>query len=221
MITLTRRLTVAVAVLALAAAGAGCGRSGDDDSSDVASIDESSAAAPDEETDGGGGSGDPDSQEFRDAMLEYAECMRDHGIDMPDPEFEQGGGFTQIMPDGEAGGPEGPSEEFQAADEACQPMLEDAMPEAEQLSPEELAERQDQMLAMAQCMRDKGYDMPDPQVDSNGRFRVERRAGPSSENGPPEDQEQFQQDMESCSEEAGLPDSPVGGGGGMTRGSGG
>jgi hypothetical protein len=220
MITLTRRLTVAVAVLALAAAGAGCGRSGDDDS-DVASIDESSAAAPDEETDdGGGGSGGPDSQEFRDAMLEYAECMRDHGIDMPDPEFEEGGGVTQIMPEGEAPGPEA-SEEFEAADEACQPILEDAMPEGEELSPEEVAERQDQMLAMAQCMRDKGYDMPDPQVDSNGRVRVERRAGPGSEDGPPEDQEQFQEDMESCSEEAGLPDSPIGGGGGTARGSGG
>src|SRR5262245_27530450 len=145
MITLTRRLTVAVAVLALAAAGGGCGRRGDD-SSDVASIDENSAAAPDEATDDkGGGSGGPESQEFRDAMLEYAECMRDHGVDMPDPEFGEGGGFTQIVPDGEAGGPDGPSEEFLAADEACQPILEDAMPEAEQLSPEEQAERQDQI----------------------------------------------------------------------------
>ena len=220
MISLKRRLTVAVAVLALAAAGAGCGRNGDDDSSDVASIDGNDAAAPEEETDGGG-SGGPDSQEFRDAMLEYAECMRDHGIDMPDPEFGEGGGFTQIVPEGEAGGPDGLSEEFQAADEACQPIIEDAMPEAEQLSPEEVSERQDQMLAMAQCMRDKGYDMPDPQVDSNGRFRVERRAGPSSGDGPPEDEEQFREDMGACSEQAGLPDAPLGGGGGMTRGSGG
>jgi len=220
MITLTRRLTVAVAVLSLAAAGAGCGRSGDDDSSDVASIDESSAAAPDEETDDGGGSVEPDSQEFRDAMLEYAECMRDHGIDMPDPQFEEGGGAFQIMPKDEDGGPDGPSDEFVAADEACQPILEDAMPEAKDLSPEELAERQDQMLAMAQCMRDKGYDMPDPQVDSNGRFRVERRAGPGAGTGPPEDEEQFREDMEACSEEAGMPDGPMGGGG-VTRRSGG
>jgi hypothetical protein len=220
MITLTRRLTVAVAVLALAAAGAGCGRSGDDDS-DVASIDDSSAAAaPDEEADDGGGSSGPGSQEFQDAMLEYAECMRDHGIDMPDPEFQGDGGVTQMMPEGEAGGP-GPSEEFEAADEACQPIIEDAMPEAEELSPEEQAERQDQMVAMAECMRDKGYDMPDPQVDSNGRVRIERRGSPSSDTGPQEDQEQFQEDMEACSEEAGLPDSPVGGGGGVTRGSGG
>jgi hypothetical protein len=219
MITLTRRLTVAVAVLSLAAAAAGCGGGGDDES-DVASIDGNEAAAPEEESDGGGGTGGPDSQEFRDAMLEYAECMRDHGIDMPDPEFDEGGGAFQLMPEGEAGGHEGPSEEFQAADEACQPILEEAMPEAEQLSPEEQAERQDQMLAMAQCMRDKGYDMPDPQVDSNGRFRVERRAGAASGDGPPEDEEKFREDMEACSEEAGLPDGPAGGGG-VTRGSGG
>jgi hypothetical protein len=219
MITVTRRLTVAVAVLLLAAAGAGCGRDGDD-GSDVASIDGNAAAAPDEDADKGGGSGGPESQEFRDAMLDYAECMRDHGVDMPDPEFDEGGGAFQITPKDEDG-PDGPSEEFEAADEACQPILEDAMPEGEELSPEELAERQDQMLAMAQCMRDKGYDMPDPQVDSNGRFRVERRAGPGAGTGPPEDEEQFREDMEACSEEAGLPDAPVGGGGGVTRRSGG
>jgi len=219
MITLTRRLTVAVAVLSLTAAGAGCSRGGDPDSSDVASIDQDSAAAPEDEADGGGDNAEPDSQEFRDAMLEYAECMRDHGIDMPDPTFDDNGGVFQTMPEG--AGPEGPSEEFDAADEACQPIIEDAMPEVEDLSPEELAERQDQLLAMAQCMRDKGYDMPDPEIDADGRTRIGRRAGPGSGSGtgPPEDEEQFQEDMEACSEEAGMPEG--GPQGGVTTRSGG
>ena len=30
-------------------------------------------------------------QEQRDAMLAFAQCMREHGIDMPDPQFETGG----------------------------------------------------------------------------------------------------------------------------------
>jgi hypothetical protein len=215
MITVTRRLSVALAVLSLVAAGAGCARSGDG-GTDVASIDENAAATADEEPQDGGGSTGPDSQEFQDAMLEYAQCMRDHGIDMPDPEFDAGGGVRQIMPEGEGGGP-GPSEEFEAADEACRPILEDAMPEPEDLSPEELAERQDQMLAVAQCMRDKGYDMPDPQVDSDGRVIIERRGRPGTgtEAGPPDDEEQFRDDMEACHEEAGtsLPAGP----GGVTR----
>ena len=219
MISVTRRLTVAVAVLALAAAGAGCARDGDD-GTDVASIDGDAAVAADEGADEGGGSTGPDSQEFQDAMLDYAECMRDHGIDMPDPELDGGGGFSQVVPRGEAGGPDGPSEEFQAADEACRSIIEDAMPEPEDLSPEELAERQDRMLALAQCIRDKGYDMPDPQVDSDGRVMIERRGGPSagSGTGPPEDEEKFLEDMEACQEEAGMPPPD---GGGVTRRSGG
>jgi hypothetical protein len=62
-------------------------------------------------------------------------------------------------------------------------------------------------------MRDKGYDMDDPEVDSSGRVRIGRNAGPNdagSSNGPPDDEEQFQQDMEACQDQAGM-DRPDGG----------
>jgi hypothetical protein len=36
--------------------------------------------------------------EFREAALKYARCMRAHGVDMPDPKFEDGG--VQITLDG-------------------------------------------------------------------------------------------------------------------------
>jgi hypothetical protein len=219
MITVTRRLSVVVAVLALAAAGAGCGRSGGGGDDDVASIDENAAATTEEPSDDGGGSTGPDSQEFQDAALEYAQCMRDHGIDIPDPTFDGDGGFTQIVPEGEGGGPEGPSDEFQAADDECRSIMEDALPEPEDLSPEEVAERQDQLLAMAQCMRDKGYDMPDPEVDSSGRVTIGRRGGPAdggSGTGPPADEDQFREDMEACQDEAGM-DLPAGGPAGSRR----
>jgi hypothetical protein len=203
MITLTRRLSVTVAVLTLAAAGAGCGRGGGGGDDDVASIDNASATTETTE-DGGGGANRPDSQEFQDAALAYAQCMRDHGIDVPDPTFtDDGGGMTQRIPEGED--PE--SDEFQAAEEECRSAMEDALPEPEQLSPQEQAERQDQLLEMAQCMRDKGYDMPDPEVDSSGRVRIGRNAGPNEagpSTGPPADEEQFQQDMEACQEAAGM-----------------
>jgi hypothetical protein len=202
---LTRRLTVTVAALTLAGLLAGCGGGGDGDGSDVASIDENAASESDDAPDEGGGDSPRDSQEFQDAMLEYAECMREHGIDMPDPEFNGDGGVTQRMPEGSAGqiGPDGePSEEFQAAEEACRSIIEDVMPEMD-LSPEEEAERQDQMLAMAECMRAKGHDMPDPEFGDDGSVRIGRRVGPGGAD--PADDEQFQEDMEACSEEAGLP----------------
>lgn len=201
----TRRLTVTVAALTLAGLLAGCGGGGDGDGSDVASIDENAASASEESPDEGGGDSPRSSQEFQDAMLEYAECMREHGIDMPDPEFTDDGGVTQEMPERSAGaiGPDGePAEDFQAAEEACRPIIEDAMPEMD-LSPEEEAERQDQMLAMAECMRGKGHDMPDPEFGDDGSVRIGRRVGPGGVD--PADDEQFQEDMEACSEEAGLP----------------
>jgi hypothetical protein len=65
-----------------------------------------------------------DRAAFQDALLEYAQCMRDHGIDMPDPEFTGDGGAMQQI--GEGIDPEDP--DFQAADEACRPVLEEALP---------------------------------------------------------------------------------------------
>ena len=52
-----------------------------------------------------GGMGDPNATmdpELADQLLEFAQCMRDHGIDFPDPQFDGGGVTVQIGgPDGE------------------------------------------------------------------------------------------------------------------------
>jgi hypothetical protein len=61
-----------------------------------------------------------DQAAFQDAMLEYAQCMRDQGIDFPDPDFSEGGGF---IGGAEGFDPEDP--DFQAADEVCRPILDD------------------------------------------------------------------------------------------------
>jgi hypothetical protein len=61
-----------------------------------------------------------DQAALEDAMLAYAQCMRDHGIDFPDPEFSDHG-VTQ------RGGNFDPSDPaFQDADEACNHFLDDA-----------------------------------------------------------------------------------------------
>ena len=65
--------------------------------------------------------------EMRDNALAFAKCMREHGIDMPDPEFGDGGrGFTMSV--GGPGDGSGPSfdfedADFQAAQEACEGEL--------------------------------------------------------------------------------------------------
>lgn len=71
---------------------------------------------------GAGHRGGPDSTEFQDTVLEFAQCMRDNGYeDFPDPDFSDeamagGGIFGDIDPD---------SPEFQEANEACADILAD------------------------------------------------------------------------------------------------
>lgn len=56
-----------------------------------------------------------DASEFEDAFLEYAQCMRANGVDMPDPDLSSG--IVDL-------GGEGPdSESFAAADEQCREVL--------------------------------------------------------------------------------------------------
>jgi hypothetical protein len=177
-----------------------CGSDGD--SSDVATLDESAAAEDDSDGGGGGADGDLSEEEAEEAMLEFAQCMREHGIDMPDPDTS-GGGAVFVGPGSEDG--EAPDmEEFEAADEACRPLIEGVLGPPEEMTPEEQAEMQDQMLAMAQCMRDHGIDMPDPEFGEGGM--VEQRLGSEDGEGPDIDpmSEEFQEAQEECAEEAGM-----------------
>ena len=65
--------------------------------------------------------GDPNATmdpEMADQLLDFSKCMRDHGIDFPDPQFDGGGVRVQM---GEGIDPT--SEAFKDAQEACGDML--------------------------------------------------------------------------------------------------
>jgi len=69
-----------------------------------------------------------DRTEFDDQLLEFAACMRDNGVDMPDPDFTEFGPGLGAPGEGEGrGGPFGDIDrsdpDFQAAQEACQDIL--------------------------------------------------------------------------------------------------
>jgi len=195
-------LTAGLVVLALS----GCGGGGGDDDDGVASID--SATTDEDSSDDGGGGGQGGggmSQEFQDAMLEYAECMRDEGIDFPDPQMN-GDGLV-IMGGGggrEDGGPPSQAEmdAFEAADEACQHILEAVEGEMPRPDPEQEAEMRDQALAFSECMRENGVEnFPDPQFDEDGGMTMSI-GGPDGGGIDPEDPD-FQDAQEACSEEGG------------------
>lgn len=153
-----RRILPALA-LTVALVVAACG--GATDTSGVVTLSSADPAAP-----SAAPSGDP--VDFQQAMLDYAQCLRDNGIDVADPQFgadgrpQFGGGGTGRGPFGDV---DRTSPEFQAAQEACSGLMAGVQ---RQVDPEAEAERQAQLLVFAQCMRDEGIDFPDPQLGTGG-----------------------------------------------------
>jgi hypothetical protein len=196
-LTPRRSAMSAAAITCVVGLLAACGGGDDSDSPDVASLDGGTTAesSPDDTA-----NDDEVTEADREqALLDYAECMRDHGIDMPDPQITEEGGGVLIEQDAGPGmDPE--SDKFQEADAACQPILEDAMGDVE-VDPEQQAEMQEQLLEYAQCMRDHGIDMEDPVFDEDGRVEIQANGGPRS--GDPRDDEDFQAADEACGQDGG------------------
>ena len=113
----------------------------------------------------------------RQAMLDFAACMRENGIDMPDPKFE-GGKVTQAI-----GGPGKRinPDDLRKAQKACAKYQEAIKPP--EMSDEESAEMKQAALANARCMREHGVpDFPDPIFDSSGgaQIRITKELNPES-----------------------------------------
>ena len=103
------------------------------------------------------------------AYLEFAQCMRDNGIEeFSDPSvgadgsLQLGRGFVEADIDPR-------SDEFQEAIEACSSNLEGvALGRGGDL---DLVELQDDMLELTQCLRDQGLEVSDPQLENFGADR--------------------------------------------------
>jgi hypothetical protein len=145
-------------LLALALAVAACGGGGKSDG--VASLGGNQATATTR-----AGSGDP-----RQRALAYARCMRQHGVNIPDPKFDANGRIAQRLPAGI--GPDDPK--FKAADQACKQYAPSGEPERPD------PRTQQQMVAYARCMRQHGVNIPDPKpgggIDANGEAGVDPKS---------------------------------------------
>ncbi|MEV4137886.1 hypothetical protein AB0J72_37655 [Dactylosporangium sp. NPDC049742] len=139
-------------VLGLTAAGCGKARGGDNGVASAGGTPTASASA-------GSGNQPRDPAKDQENMLKYAQCMREHGIDMPDPQFE-GGGVRMMLPQGTD------KAKVDAANAECkqympnggQPMKADP-------------EMQERMRKYSQCMRENGVpEFPDPGEDGGIRF---------------------------------------------------
>jgi len=126
----------------------------------------------------------------RDAMLAFAACMRENGIDMPDPAPGERG--VRLM------APKGTTpEKMEQANEACRKHLDEIEPP--DLTEEQQREFQEAALAHARCMREHGIDMPDPTFDEDGGAQIHIRKKGSG--GPDPDSPKFREAQDACRDE--------------------
>jgi hypothetical protein len=123
----------AIGVAALALGAAACGGSGE------------------EATAGGERLSQADVQE---AGVEYARCMREQGFDVPDPK-PGGGGVRGLMTDNDLESQPG----YRDAERECRKHLEGLV---SQISDGQREQFRESRLEFARCMRDEGFDVPDP-----------------------------------------------------------
>jgi hypothetical protein len=158
-----RRIVIVSAVLV--ALTAACSSSGDGSDGQVASVD-SEDPGPDEGQAGSSDGATSDDEVTEQEMLDYTECLRDQGLDVADPQVDAEG---NVAFGGLAGG-QGPQdmsqedfaefqEQFQAAQEVCGPPPGGGFAGT---GGQDQSELEDQMLELANCLRDQGIDVPDP-----------------------------------------------------------
>jgi hypothetical protein len=133
-----------------------------------------------------------------DGALKYAKCMREHGVDMPDPVRDANGGIritARSRAGATAAGKEDPK--MKAAQDACGKFMEAGG--GAPRDPAAEARMQDALFAYAKCMRGKGIDMPDPQVSGG---KVLMKVGGPGEKGTagagPEDSPKFKPADKAC-----------------------
>lgn len=177
-----------VALFAVGFLAAGCrvdDGKGDDGGSDddVASLSEGD---PDNESPEEN-SGDPEAE-----MTEWTGCMRDEGVDLPDPTQDADGNWVidgqGIYIGGGGGGDTEPEEgeeppfnleDMEAAEEIC-----GLFPGAAEFQEENQEELEAEALEAAECMRDEGIeDFPDPDFSEVGPGGPEKNTAEKNDGG--------------------------------------
>lgn len=127
----------------------------------------------------GGGNGDDASAagersdrqaKFREVAARHAACMRENGVDVPDPKPGQRG--IVIAGPGAKGDPAA----MRRAERKCKKLLED-LPDPPQLSKRDEREFRERALKHARCMRGQGVDFPDPAFGPGGRVQMRLPGG--------------------------------------------
>ena len=147
-----RRILVLAVGLVLAAAA--CASGSADTTDGVATLRDDPATATTAAADA--------VRDDEEALLAFAQCMRDRGVPMPDPTVDADGNL-RIEPPTD---PDVDRDAARAAFDDCVVHLEGVA-----LGPfdGDLTELEDTLVEYAACMRDHGYDLPDPDLSDGLR----------------------------------------------------
>ena len=147
---------------------------------------------------GPGAGGDrPSGDSAQAAALKFSRCMRENGVDMPDP---QTGGTGKSGSENEFSGIDPSDPAFKRAEKECAKHLQGGIgvqsTKPGMKKPGEDPKADEALLKFARCMREQGIDMPDPKDGS-----LDLGSDPSDP--------AFQQAQKKCQSEAPL--APPGG----------
>jgi len=151
------RKRFAIIILGLALLAAACG--GDDDGSQVATLENETSTtviAGDTQT---------SAEETEQAILELTSCLRDNGLDIDDPTVDASGnvdfGNFEDLTDVD-------EEVAEQALDACRDLLDGVtLGFADRI---DFTAIEDGLLEYAVCMRDNGFDLPDPDFSLDAFF---------------------------------------------------
>ncbi|MBX6386429.1 MAG: hypothetical protein IRZ07_26215 [Microbispora sp.] len=98
----------------------------------------------------------------QEAQLKFAQCMREHGVDMPDPGPD---GRIRITTK------KGEQATTEKAIKACEHFMKDAVGDKAGADDPEVRDR---MVKFAQCMREHGIDVPDPAPGQGIQLKIKK-----------------------------------------------
>ncbi len=113
-------------------------------------------------TDGPQQAGSPTSKSQSDVLLQYAQCMRDNGVQIPDPKPND--------PSSLYVGVDKNSPAFKSANKVCGSILQGVVEDRKNNNGKDARQQQDKLLALAQCLREHGVTVPDPVAGAEKPF---------------------------------------------------
>ncbi len=155
-----RRLSAVSLIAVLGLVAAACGGGAEASTDGVASLEGAQQSASTTTV-----ADEVSSDDVEQAVLAFAACMRDHGVEMEDPTVSSDGTIEFGFRAGGGGEGDVDRNTLRAARDECSEHLESVTLGFRRGDDSEI---QDLMVEYAQCMRDHGYQMDDPDFSGLG-----------------------------------------------------